>query len=670
MEDWKDGREVCRQIMKGTPTNRYFLTIITLGLLLFSFCLRAEAFIQREYTLKEVLSASTNIVFGRLTSVDKKRMRAIVEVQENLKGTSDFKRIKMNIAVGQTQGKLTSPRMMMERLENGLPILVFYQKEGNNIAALGYVSKTWFQLFAADQPNRDRVWWRHTHIEVYMHRTFNGTTERLYEIVKDALIGKMWPGASPDAVKVLVLTGNGAKPVLSDESTGTASATAEFLALKKFNEVNWNSVAYQETRDRRLPGLEDADILWIGQREIGDNGYHLSKDTEDRIKRFVKKGGVVILSSQDSDPEKPCGDGWSPEPILGVDGQRKSDFQIVNPSAESLFHKPNFIKSGQIVMDDTWTNWSTKYTVLATTNSGKDIALAMLKWRRGLYLITALQNATEQDVKANAPLMENLIYFAVNHLKLRTKEPPVNVLALTGNVSKFEFYALARFDKVGEHEIRYIQTKDRRLPKLDGADILWIGQGEISEEKYLLDKSVERKIRDFVKKGGVTVVVGQDSDHKRPCETGWITRRLVGVERNSRRDFRPTQKAGDLFRRPNTIKSGQLHIDDTWTDWDKRFDILATTNSGKDIVVATLKEGKGMYIVTGIQNETEEDVKANAPLMENLIHFAVNHLSRYRDVVSRLPNRKLMGKGERVSKPSPGRFLAFPSANKFSNREP
>ena len=177
-------------------------------------------------------------------------------------------------------------------------------------------------------------------------------------------------------------------------------------------------MAYQETKDRKLPGLEQAQILWIGQREIGDNGYHLNKNTEDRIKRFVKKGGVVILSGQDSDPGRTCGSGWSPEPILGVEEQTRRDFRIVNPlGAGNLFRKPNRVKSGEIVMDDTWTKWSKKYTVLATTNSGKYIALAMLKWGRGMYLITALQNATEQDVKANAPLMENLIHFAVNWVK-------------------------------------------------------------------------------------------------------------------------------------------------------------------------------------------------------------------------------------------------------------
>ena len=693
-------------------TKQMYAIILSI-FILFSFlnhCKKAFAFIKREYTLKEVLNASTNIVSGRVKSADKKRMRAIIEVQENLKGKSEFKHIKMNIAVGQTQGKLTSPQMLMEKLAEGLPIIVFYQKKGRNIAALGYVSRTWFQLFATDLPNRDKVWWRHTHIEAYMHRTFSGSTESLQKIVKDTLTGKMWAGASRSAVKALVLTGNGAKPVLGQAASGTVITTAEFLALKKFNKVGWYNIAYQETKDRKLPGLEKAQILWIGQREIGNDGYHLSKDTEDRIKRFVEKGGVVILSSQDSDAGRPCGSGWSPEPIWGVDGQRRSDFQVVNPLAGDLFQKrlvglkqkssrfrtsvvpfspqrlgvkrrgeavfpvakrrgeavlhrdteekiqknsigrfaarlqspintgfrsntfqvlfqrPNVVKSGQIVMDDTWTKWSKKYTVLASTNSGKDIALAMLRYGRGMYLITALQNATEQDVKRNAPLMENLIYFAVNQLKPQTSEVSVKVLALTGNKSNVEFPALEKFDRVDGRKIMYMQTKDKRLSKLDGADILWIGQGEISEEKYLLDKSTEKKIKDFVKKGGVAIVVGQDSDQERPCEIGWITKRILGVERKPRNDFQPTEKADNLFRSPNTVKSGQVHIDDTWTGWDKEFNVLATTNSGQDIVVATLNWGRGMYIVTGIQNETQEDVKANSPLIENLIHFAVKWL--------------------------------------------
>lgn len=615
-----------RKSMNRIFGNKKF-TAIMICIILLTFCIRAKAMIERKYTLQEVLNSSTNIVSGRVTSVDKKRMRAIAQVQKNLKGKTEFKRIKMNIAVGQTRGKLTSPRMMMGKLDEGLPILIFYEKKGRDIAALGYVLGTWFQLFADDRSNKDRVWWRHSHIEAYMHRTFTGTTEHLLETVKDKLAGKMWAGAGRNAVKVLVLTGNGAKPVLGQASPETAEATAEFLALKEFDRVGWCSVAYQQTKNRNLPGLEKADILWIGYREIGDGGYYLSRDTENRIKRFVEKGGVAILSGQDSDKGKPCGDGWSPEPILGVEGDKRNDFHLVDLLvAGNLFVKPNSVKSGQLVMDDTWTKWSKKYTVLATTNSGKDIALAMLEHGRGLYLITALRNSTEQEVKKNAPLMENLIHLAVNRAKPQSSEPTVKVLALTGNGNNFEFPTLEKFYKVAEQRIGYIQTKDRSLPGLNEADILWVGQGEISEGKYLLDKNAERKIRNFVKNGGVVIVVGQDSDPDRPCGTGWITKRIVGVERSLVNDFQVTKKAGELFRTPNRVRSGQLHIDDTWTNWDDEFDILATTNSGKDIVVAILEEDKGFYIVTGIQNESQEDVKANAPLMENLICFAVNRM--------------------------------------------
>jgi hypothetical protein len=143
---------------------------------------------------------------------------------------------------------------------------------------------------------------------------------------------------------------------------------------------------------------------------------------------------------------------------------------------------------------------------------------------------------------------------------------------------------------------------------------------------------------------------------------------MVGVDRNLSNDFQPTPKSANLFKIPNTVESGQLHIDDTWTDWDEKFAVLATTNSGKDIVVATLKEGKGMYIVTGIQNETQEDVEANSPLMENLIYFAVNHLS-YQNRVSQI---KILNRKEQMNKPlrSPAHFLAFPPAHKLSGSTP
>jgi len=403
---------------------RYLLaaTILVCVILLSLFRIEAaHSFIAREYTLQEILDACTNVAFGKAESINTQKQRIIVKLEENLKGKSDLSHVRINAAVGQVS-KQTSPAMLMKKFKVGLPVIIFYQKVGNKLNGLGYVSGTWFQIFGTDNRDKKRVWWNFTHIEVYMHRTFKGSTEQFQKVVRNALSGKKWASAGKNDVRVLVLMGNGVPPVQGDvSSVGTLKATAEFFTLKKFKKVgNWK-VAYQETMDRGLSGLHDAHILWIGVDELGMNGYHLNKKAEDRIKSFVRRGGVVIVSSQDSDPPgKPCGTGWIPEPIKGVEEAARRDFKPTK-NAGNIFKSPKAIKTGTVRLDDTWTGWSNKYKILATTNAGKSIALATLRHGKGMYLITALSNETDAFVKDNTPLMENIIHYSVKWLKAQSK---------------------------------------------------------------------------------------------------------------------------------------------------------------------------------------------------------------------------------------------------------
>lgn len=50
------------------------------------FCLPARGFIHREFTTHEVLDGSTNIVFAKVKSVDARRLNAVVEAVEDVKG--------------------------------------------------------------------------------------------------------------------------------------------------------------------------------------------------------------------------------------------------------------------------------------------------------------------------------------------------------------------------------------------------------------------------------------------------------------------------------------------------------------------------------------------------------------------------------------------------------
>ena len=152
-------------------------------------------------------------------------------------------------------------------------------------------------------------------------------------------------------------------------------------------------------------------------------------------------------------------------------------------------------------------------------------------------------------------------------------------------------------------------------------------QGVISNDKYFLTTKQEKKIKAFVKSGGVAIVSSQDSDDGRPCEIGWISEPIKGIESMGRTDFEMTEHAGSLFDIPNEIRSGEVFLDDTWSDWSSKYVILATTNSGKNVAVAMLKYGRGMYLLTGFQNETTANVFVNRLMIENLIYFAANWLS-------------------------------------------
>jgi len=354
-------------------------------------------------------------VFGKVISVDRQKMLAVVRVEEDVKGKTKFKQININIAVGQG----SFPRRLIKKFKPGLPIIVLYAKDGMSINALGHVANTWFQIVAADRPDRNRVWWNFTHIEIYMHRTYNGSTVDFQQILRDATAGEKWPGASADTIKVLVLAGNGVRPTTGQVYTKT-SATYEFFALKRIDKIGERGVAYHLTKNRTLPGLDEADILWLGQGEIVKRRYLFNKNTEEKIKNFVKRGGIVITAGQYINANLSGDFKWIPEPISGVTRPPHGDLHPTKAAAD-LFKIPNKIKAGRLYLADTWTGCNDKYKVLATSNGGKDIAIAMLKYGKGMYFVTGLRNDSRIAVKTNEPMMANLMHFAVKQLDKQSK---------------------------------------------------------------------------------------------------------------------------------------------------------------------------------------------------------------------------------------------------------
>lgn len=389
-----------------------FLVFCLIGSL---FTVSASAFIEREYTTREVLDACTNIVFGKVKSVDRARLRGVVTVEEDVKGKSGLKEIKMNFATGHYK-RNTSPEKLAKLLKPGMPIIVFY-REHYGIDSMCFVDNTWFQM-RAYRGGYNSAWWTFTHIDPMMSRTFDGKTKAFQKIVRDLLAGKMWVAAPKNAAKVLVLTGNSTYPTWSQTPVYTNAATYEYQALRSVKEGRKRPIVYELTKEQTLPHLEKADILWIGYEEISSSGrYLLSDETEAKIKAFVKNGGIVVVAGQDSRAEKPCGTGWlQGGKLKGVESPPSQNFTITE-TGKSVFSTPNKILSGKIFVDDAWVNWDRRDEVFATTEDKKELVVGARRHGKGLYIITSLRNDSQYTTEINKALIENIMYYAVSQLK-------------------------------------------------------------------------------------------------------------------------------------------------------------------------------------------------------------------------------------------------------------
>ena len=389
--------------------------LLLLCSLIFSFMQRADAFIERYISLQEVVSSCSNIVSGEVKTVSENRLTATINVKEDILGYSGLKEIKINLAIGQRRQGST-PRMMIKHFKAGEPIVIFYQKKAGHINSVGHTDKTWFQCktYVGTSSKWRGRWWTFTHVEIYMNRTYDGKTSGLLKLVRkmtveheevlDAPIAPTFDEAPSDAIKILVFSCD-----MYDD---------EFAALARFIKIDKYSFAIEQALDKELPKLGKADILWIGQSAIQQDWYVLNISDERRIKRFAANGGIVIISGQDSYPERRCPTKWFPKYLLGAHQGFQTDFYPTE-HASFLFQKPNQIQSGQICIEDTWARWSKKVKVLATTQSGKGLVVGTLECGKGLYIVTSLQNKSVTNVATNRQMMENLLYFASHWLEAR-----------------------------------------------------------------------------------------------------------------------------------------------------------------------------------------------------------------------------------------------------------
>ncbi len=561
--------------MKAIPKTQILFILASLTFILVLATIpRVYSFVERKYTLDEVIAESTNIVFGTIASADKQRRRLIIEVDEDIKGKSGFTEIKINYAVGQQEKFM---KKMNEKANVSSPIIIFYKKSGANIDSLGHVGGTWFQTRAVDQKNRSKVWWSFTHIEIYMHRTYKGSTPDFQQLIRQKIGGK--------------------------------NTAARRTKNKRKNIVN---TARRKIRkqDNNVSELENK-INQLHQE------FNTIQQGIDQLQKDAARSTQRLKSRRYDDvPSR-----TSTEQVLS----NESNIVVSAPSASGTQLDDTFnaiqarIKQYQQEMER---EFSASRAELQSLERRLDRFEQSIEETRDVFPKLQRTPDTESFDKYETAYEPA----STPNVVVDIDQNAINVLVLAGAHFNAEFPLLSQFTNVANQLVVYRRTQDYNLPNLEHVDILWLGYQEIPMDKYAFDAGVEQRIINFVADGGVVIVSGQDSGPNMLSDVGWIPEPIIGVDRPTRSDFQTTKDAGTLFTTPNIVVSGHIFIDDTWTTPSPKYTVLATTNDRQDIAVAMLKHSRGMYLITGLHNPTRDDAAINTPIMENLIHFAVTSL--------------------------------------------
>lgn len=152
----------------------------------FVLTLPSIAFIERLTPLQNLISDADLIFVAKVTSLDPDRPSLVLTVGDGLKGKSTFTRMPINLA----GDKEKHTPQLVERLERDLPVVVFVTSVESKQLGLAYTNGTWFQIIGQTAPGDAAVRWSFTHCEIYLRRTFIGSTDEMRQIVSDVVAGK------------------------------------------------------------------------------------------------------------------------------------------------------------------------------------------------------------------------------------------------------------------------------------------------------------------------------------------------------------------------------------------------------------------------------------------------------------------------------------------------
>jgi len=143
------------------------------------------AFIQNLFPLQEFIDDSDYLFTAIVEKIDVAKPSAVLVVKDHLKGEPPFQRIPINL----TGDKQKHTPQLLKRIATDIPLVVGVKKQADGkLMMLAFSNGTWFQVLGQTEGEQTR--WAFTHCEIYLRRTFSGSTEDLRKILVDVIAGK------------------------------------------------------------------------------------------------------------------------------------------------------------------------------------------------------------------------------------------------------------------------------------------------------------------------------------------------------------------------------------------------------------------------------------------------------------------------------------------------
>ena len=208
------------------------------------------------------------------------------------------------------------------------------------------------------------------------------------------------------------------------------SRTSEHEALQEFEVMEGNNFAFDvvhinpNTDNRGNPeavnlsseDLSEYDVLWFTWNGPAHDREYFVADSDELIRNFVARGGVVWASAMDDNIIEGRGwrGTWMPvhrHPVRVINSSDSGVLITAFGNTTGLFSQPNRVNVDALVTDDHWITADRAYAPLAVRKDNGDPVGLQLGWGAGYYVTFAIDTRNEARLQAARPLIQNALNY-------------------------------------------------------------------------------------------------------------------------------------------------------------------------------------------------------------------------------------------------------------------